>query len=81
VLSQKIRKLRQAAIAAGVPLRADLTLYDFRHEWISGALARGVTADRVGAVVGNQPRVIHRHYEHWDDEDLRAIVGEARGDD
>jgi integrase len=81
VLSQKIRKLRQAAIAAGVPLRDDLTLYDFRHEWISGALARGVTADRVGAVVGNQPRVIHRHYEHWDDEDLRAIVGEARGDD
>lgn len=42
------------------------SLYALRHSLVSDALARGMTADVIGELIGNSPATIAAHYSHLD---------------
>lgn len=79
VLAQKIRKLRDAAIRDGVPVRPDFRLYDLRHEIASAGRARGVGDDSIAVVLGTSAKMIAQVYGHLTPEDLRAVADRMRG--
>ncbi len=59
LLDERFRKVRQLA---GV--REHITLYDFRHLWISEALMAGVDVFTVAKMAGTSVQMIERTYGH-----------------
>ena len=43
-----------------------LTVYAYRHTYITEALERGLTASVVAQLVGNSPKTIEKYYDHLD---------------
>ena len=79
-LAQKVRKLREAALRDGIPVRPDFRLYDLRHEVASAGRARGVGDDQIAVVLGTSAKMIATTYGHLTTDDLRNISDQMRGD-
>jgi integrase len=58
-LDERFRKVRELA-----GIRAHLTLYDFRHLWISEALMAGVDVFTVAKMAGTSVQMIEKTYGH-----------------
>lgn len=56
------RELKNDAIAAGIPLERDLTLYYFRHAWQTMGMQR-VGVDATAAAAGNSPYIMLSTYD------------------
>ena len=72
------RRLHHATDLLQIP-RA--TMYALRHSMISDALAKGLSANVVGELVGNSPVVIARNYDHLNKmrEAMLAAAARAAG--
>jgi integrase len=59
---------------------AKLTLYSFRHSYVTDCLAQGLTPSVIGQLVGNSARVISRFYQHLEQKkaELRAAAESVR---
>jgi integrase len=84
--SGKVRRLRDAAIAAKVEGVADvgpnkLVAYANRHAYVSDAVSMGLTHEQTANLVGNTAEVISRVYAHAiaDDDAARARLLVERG--
>jgi integrase len=55
-----------------------LTCYTWRHSFCTDALARGLTADVVGELVGNSARTVSQHYAHLEQQKAAMKAAAAR---
>jgi hypothetical protein len=69
-------ELKPAAIAAGVPLAPETTLYYFRHAWQTMGL-EVESAEGVSAAAGNSPEVLLSTYEHTTNRRIREVAGKV----
>lgn len=58
-----LRKVRSAAIEAGIPIPNNLTAYWFRHTWQTVGLETE-SVEGVAAAAGNSPKVLLENYNH-----------------
>ena len=52
--------------------------YDYRHSFITDALAKGLSANLIGELVGNSPIVIARNYSHLHQQPATMLEAAAR---
>jgi integrase len=64
-LNKRLRTTRRVAVALGNGVREDVTIYDFRHLWISEALMAGVDMMTVAKMAGTSVRMIETVYGHF----------------
>lgn len=64
----KLRKLRDAAIDAGIEIEAEgprrLVAYLHRHTAITDAIEHGMTEEHAAEIYGNSPDVLRTRYQH-----------------
>jgi integrase len=56
--------------------REMLSLYDFRHLWISDALQQGVPIAQIAKLAGTSIKMIERTYGHFRNDDLNKIANQ-----
>ena len=56
--------------------RDSLSLYDFRHLWISDALQQGVPIATIAKMAGTSIKMIERTYGHFRNDDLGKVAEE-----
>jgi integrase len=66
-------ELRPAALAAGVPIPPEMTLYYLRHEWQTTGL-EVESIEGVSAAAGNSPKVLLDRYEHTKRRRIREVA-------
>jgi len=54
--------------------RESLTLYDFRHLWISDALQQGVPVATIATMAGTSIKMVEKTYGHFRSDDLGAVA-------
>lgn len=64
-LSKRLRSVRRIAVALGAGVRQGVTVYDFRHLWISDALMAGVDVMTVAKMAGTGVRMVETVYGHF----------------
>lgn len=66
-------ELRDQAIAAGIPVAKDVTLYYFRHAWQTIGMRKvGVAA--TAAAAGNSPGILLSTYDQTQNEEIRQTA-------
>jgi integrase len=64
-LNIRLHSVRRIAVALGTKVREDVTVYDFRHLWISEALMASVDVMTVAKMAGTSVRMIETVYGHF----------------
>jgi integrase len=64
-LNIRLRSVRRIAVALGSRVRENVTVYDFRHLWISEAMMAGVDMLTVARMAGTSVRMIETVYGHF----------------
>ncbi len=64
-LNTRLRSVRRIAVSLGSKVREDVTVYDFRHLWISEAMMAGVDLITVARMAGTSVRMIETVYGHF----------------
>lgn len=64
-LNIRLHSVRRIAVALGTKVREDVTVYDFRHLWISESLMAGVDVMTVAKMAGTSVRMIETVYGHF----------------
>lgn len=69
------RRMHFATRKLGIPR---VVPYDYRHSFITDALAKGLSANLIGELVGNSPIVIARNYSHLHQQPATMLEAAAR---
>jgi integrase len=80
-LNTRLHAVRRIAVALGTKVRETVTIYDFRHLWISEALMAGVDVMTVARMAGTSVRMIETVYGHFRTDhyaDAQRRLEEAR---
>jgi integrase len=81
-LAKRFERVKEVAAALKLgTVRAEITMYDFRHLWISDCLMAGVDAATVARMAGTSIAMIERVYGHFRNQHLheaQAKVDELR---
>jgi integrase len=64
-LNTRLHSIQRIAVALGTKVRANISIYDFRHLWISEALMAGVDVMTVAKMAGTSVRMIETVYGHF----------------
>jgi integrase len=64
-LNKRLHSVRRIAVALGTPVGEGVTMYDFRHLWISDMLMAGVDVMTVARMAGTSVRMIETVYGHF----------------
>lgn len=64
-LNTRLHSVQRLAVALGKEVRANISIYDFRHLWISEALMAGVDVMTVAKMAGTSVRMIETVYGHF----------------
>jgi integrase len=70
-LSKRFARVKEIAAAVGRPVRPGLTVYDFRHLWVSDALMAGNDVPTVARMAGTGVAMVERVYGHFRTEHLQ----------
>ena len=64
-LNTRLHSVRRIAVALGAKIREDVTVYDFRHLWISDQMAADTALLTVARMAGTSVAMIERVYGHF----------------
>lgn len=64
-LNTRLHSVQRVAVALGTKVRANMSIYDFRHLWISEALMAGVDVMTAAKMAGTSVRMIETVYGHF----------------
>jgi integrase len=81
-LAKRFERVKEVAKALGMPVRNEITIYDFRHLWISEALMAGNDVVTVARMAGTSIAMIERVYGHFSNQHLQQAqerLDRARG--
>lgn len=70
-LAKRFARVKQLASALKRPVREEITIYDFRHLWISESLMAGNDIATVGRMAGTSVAMIERVYGHFRNDFLQ----------
>ena len=70
-IGETICTVKQLASALKRPVREEITIYDFRHLWISESLMAGNDIATVGRMAGTSVAMIERVYGHFRNDFLQ----------
>jgi integrase len=82
-VNTRLHSVERIARASGHEIREPVTIYDFRHLWISDALREGVEIVRVAKIAGTSVRMIETVYGHFrkqEIEEAQNIVDRGRAE-
>jgi integrase len=80
-LAKRFERVKEIAAALGRPIRDEITIYDFRHLWISECLMAGNDIATVARMAGTSIAMIERVYGHFRNDHLQeaqARLDESR---
>jgi integrase len=80
-VNARLHSVERIARASGQKVRDPVTIYDFRHLWISDALREGIDIVRVAKIAGTSVRMIETVYGHFRKEEIeeaQKIVDQGR---
>ena len=64
-LNTRLHSVRRIAVALGAKIREDVTIYDFRHLWISDQMVADTELLAVARMAGTSVAMIERVYGHF----------------
>jgi integrase len=64
-LNTRLHSVRRIAVALGAKIRKDVTIYDFRHLWISDQMVADTPLLTVAKMAGTSVAMIERVYGHF----------------
>jgi len=70
-LAKRFERIKEIAKALKRPIRGEITIYDFRHLWISEALMAGNDVVTVARMAGTSIAMIERVYGHFSNQHLQ----------
>jgi integrase len=70
-LAKRFERVKELAAALGRPVRDGITIYDFRHLWISEALMAGNDVVTVARMAGTSIATVERVYGHFSNRHLQ----------
>lgn len=74
-LAVALRRLHYATRKLRIP---KVVPYDYRYSFITDALAKGLSSNLIGELVGNSPFVIARNYSHLHQQPATMLEAAAR---
>lgn len=80
-LAKRFERVKEISAAVKCPIREKITIYDFRHLWISEAMMAGNDVATVARMAGTSIAMIERVYGHFRNEHLQEAqrrLDEAR---
>ncbi len=80
-LAKRFERLKEIAAAVGRPIRDEITIYAFRHLWISQCLMSEVDISTVAHMAGTSITMIEQVYRHFSNKhlhDAQAKLDERR---
>ncbi len=75
---ETFKTVKRICNALGTPIRKDITLYSFRHYWISSFIMQKIPIATVAKLAGNSVAVIERNYARFKSSHLLEATNKVK---